>query len=124
MAWFNARRRIGDKKLASFLEHLDRGQRQIPHGEAAVTIDEVTKLMSSFLRTRIWCYTAARHCLFDSAVLASFLVRRRVTCTLVIGVSTKPFAAHAWIEFGPDVLNDTAENIQLFKPILQIGHHP
>jgi hypothetical protein len=123
-AWFDARRRIGDKKLAALLEHLDRGRRLIRHGNAAITVDEVAKLMSSFLRTRLWLYTAAKHCLFDSAVLASFLTRHEVACTLVIGVSTKPFAAHAWIEFGPYVLNDTAEHIQLFKPILQIGHHP
>jgi len=44
-----------------------------------------------------------------------------VPCTFVIGVATKPFLAHSWVQIGEYVLNDTAEHAQDFKPILSIG---
>jgi hypothetical protein len=44
-----------------------------------------------------------------------------VPCTFAIGVATKPFLAHAWVQIGESVLNDTAEHVQDFKPLLSIG---
>jgi hypothetical protein len=79
------------------------------------------ELLTSFFRLRIWVYTAYRHCLFDSLVLSVFLTRSMVPCTLVIGVSTKPFVAHSWVQIGECVLNDTVEYVQSFTPILAAG---
>ncbi|HVZ34530.1 MAG TPA: lasso peptide biosynthesis B2 protein, partial [Polyangiaceae bacterium] len=59
-------------------------------------------------------------CLFDSLVLAEFLRRRGVRATLVIGISTVPFAAHACVQFGDLVLNDTVEKVQGYTPILAV----
>jgi hypothetical protein len=39
----------------------------------------------------------------------------------LIGVSTKPFLAHAWVQMSELVLNDTAEHVQTFTPLLAIG---
>jgi hypothetical protein len=44
-----------------------------------------------------------------------------VPCTFVIGVATKPFLAHSWVQLGEYVLNDTTERVQDFMPILSIG---
>ena len=77
--------------------------------------------LASFLWLRTWCYTAQRRCLFDSLVLSVYLTRGMVPCTFVIGVATKPFLAHSWVQIGEHVLNDTAEHTQDFKPILSIG---
>jgi hypothetical protein len=39
----------------------------------------------------------------------------------MIGVSTKPFIAHAWVQSDDRVLNDTTEHVQMFTPILAAG---
>lgn len=39
-------------------------------------------------------------CLTKSLVLTALLARRGIAATLVIGVRTDPFAAHAWVEQG------------------------
>ena len=77
--------------------------------------------LRSYCQLRLWFYTARDHCLFDSLVLSAFLTKCRLPCTFVIGIATKPFVAHAWVQSGDAVLNDTAEYIQTFDPILAIG---
>ena len=77
-------------------------------------------LVKSFLRLRLFFYTAYGRCLFDSQVLSVYLTKAKVPCIFVIGVSTKPFLAHAWVQIGETVLNDTAENVQLYTPIFSI----
>jgi hypothetical protein len=83
--------------------------------------DNTAQQLASFLWLRTWCYTAQRRCLFDSLVLSIYLTRGMVPCTFVIGVANKPFLAHAWVQIGESVLNDTAEHVHNFKPILSIG---
>jgi Transglutaminase-like superfamily len=112
-----------DKKLASLLDWLRRRQSSIRAQGHSVTIDDVRKLLVTFLRLRIWFYTADRRCLFDSLVLATFLTKKKIPCTFVIGVSTKPFLAHSWVQVGTSVLNDTAEHVQMFTPILVIDEN-
>ncbi len=76
--------------------------------------------MHVFLRMRPWIYTAVDACLLDSLVLRDFLRRSGVHSTLVIGINTKPFAAHAWVQYGSQVLNDDAEHVLQFTPIITI----
>ncbi len=120
MALLTVSRRHQDRKLASLLRLLSLRQRRIHHRHRA-TFERVRKLLKAFFWLRIWCYTADRHCLFDSLVLAIFLTKRMVPCTFMIGVATKPFLAHAWVQIDEFVLNDTAEHVQMFTPILAIG---
>jgi hypothetical protein len=107
--------------LASILAWLRRNQRSIHHSGNPTMDDKCQELLASFFRLRILFYTAYRHCLFDSLVLSIFLTRHLVPCTLVIGVSTKPFAAHSWVQLREYVLNDTAEYVQSFTRILAVG---
>jgi Transglutaminase-like superfamily len=113
--------RCRDQRLASLLAWIRRRQVSIHRDGHSSTWDQNRELVASFLRLRIWFYTAYRHCLFDSLVLSVFLTRRMVPCTLVIGVSTKPFVAHSWVQIGECVLNDTVEYVQSFTPILAVG---
>jgi hypothetical protein len=110
-----------DDKLASLLGWVSQRQRLIRRVRRSATMDDAKKILAAFFRLRIWFYTADRHCLFDSLVLAVFLTKKKVPCTLVIGVSTKPFLAHSWVQIGESVLNDTAEHVQTFTPILAVG---
>jgi hypothetical protein len=110
-----------DDQVASLVGLLSRRQRLIRRVQRSASLDDAKKILAAFLRLRIWFYTADRRCLFDSLVLALFLSRKKIPCTFVIGVSTKPFLAHAWVQIGEFVLNDTAEHVQTFTPILAVG---
>jgi hypothetical protein len=112
--------RLKRNNLLSLLAWLRRSQSSI-HSVHAVAQEQVSERLKSFLWLRAWCYTAKRRCLFDSLVLSIYLTREKIPCTLVIAVTTKPFLAHAWVQIGDSVLNDTAEHVQDFQPILSIG---
>ena len=84
-------------------------------------VEQITRLLRSFERMRVWFYTARQYCLFDSLVLSVFLSLGRQPCSLVIAVTTKPFLAHAWVQADEAVLNDTVEHVQLFRPLLVAG---
>jgi hypothetical protein len=109
------------KRLAFVLAWIRRRQLSIHREGNSMTLEAISELLNAFFRLRLWFYTAYRHCLFDSLILSVFLTRHLVPNTVVIGVSTKPFAAHSWVQIGECVLNDTVEYVQTFKPILAIG---
>jgi Transglutaminase-like superfamily len=111
---------LRQRGLASLVDWLRRRQSSIHRGHSGTQENTVERL-ASFLWLRAWCYTAQRRCLFDSLVLSVYLTRGLIPCTLAIGVATKPFLAHAWVQIGESVLNDTAEHVQSFRRILSIG---
>jgi hypothetical protein len=106
--------------LASLLCWIGRHQSSIDR-KCSVESRKLSRCVASFVWLRLWCYTAYRRCLFDSLVLSVYLTRQSIPCTISIGVATKPFLAHAWVQIDDCVLNDTAEHVQEFEPILSIG---
>lgn len=57
-------------------------------------------------------------CLFQALVLRLFLRRGGVGCAWVFGVRTWPFSAHCWLQSGDLVLNDLAERVGAYRPIM------
>jgi hypothetical protein len=112
--------RLRRNRLEALSNWLRRRQSSI-HRKHLITQQDTMGRLASFLWLRTWCYSARQRCLFDSLVLSVYLTRGMVPCTFVIGVSTRPFMAHSWVQIGESVLNDTAEHVQDFKPILSIG---
>ena len=45
---------------------------------------------------------------------------RLLSAFLVIGVTASPFGAHAWVQIGDVVLNDSVDRVRRFVPILTI----
>jgi hypothetical protein len=78
---------------------------------------EVVALVHIFRRLTTLFYTSRNACLLDSAVLTEFLLRYGHRPMLVLGVRTKPFLAHAWVQMGDCVLNDSLEHAQTLTPI-------
>lgn len=62
----------------------------------------------------------AENCLPRSIAFHRLAVASGRTPALVIGVKCDPFAAHCWVQDGMCVLNDSAEHVRLFTPILVI----
>ena len=86
----------------------------------SIEIDDLIRLLRIFYKIRLWVYTAKDSCLFDSLVLAIFLRKYRAPCAFLMGVKTKPFGAHAWVQYNTFVVNDDAETIFLYTPILSV----
>ncbi|EJB8538059.1 lasso peptide biosynthesis B2 protein [Acinetobacter baumannii] len=59
-------------------------------------------------------------CLFQSISLKQFLMLHGIDSELVIGVKTKPFRAHAWLEKDRKILNDELQHIEKYKPIMVV----
>lgn len=59
-------------------------------------------------------------CLFRAIMLGAFLRRRGLEATWVIGCQTWPFEAHCWLQVGDTVLDDSADHVAGFTPILAL----
>jgi hypothetical protein len=78
------------------------------------------RLIRLFRRFRSIFYTAHNNCILDSLVLRDFLRRNGISTTWVIGVESRPFAAHSWIQHRGIVLNDSLEHVRRYTPILVV----
>lgn len=79
------------------------------------------------IRTSIGRFMASRcllsrqsQCLRTSLALVVYLARHGYYPDLVIGVRMKPFGAHAWVQAGSIVLNDTVDEVAPFTPIVVV----
>jgi hypothetical protein len=79
---------------------------------------DLLSLVSLFAKLRLWFYTAHDQCLLDSLVLTSVLRSYRLHSKMHIGVSLMPFSAHAWVQLGPCVLDDSVDHVRDYTPIL------
>jgi hypothetical protein len=59
-------------------------------------------------------------CLRRSIAMARQLLHAGYRPDLVIGVTLAPFRAHSWVELDGAVLNDLADNVRPFTPILVV----
>jgi hypothetical protein len=82
--------------------------------------DELQTLMNAFLFVRPFLYTEYNKCLYDSLMLVNYLAAYDVYPTLVFGVRTDPFEAHAWVQQDRSVLNCAVEHVRAFSPIMAI----
>lgn len=60
------------------------------------------------------------NCLFDCLALLRLLGHRHVFPHWIFGVQLAPFAAHCWLQLGNAVLNDRAEYVNAFTPIMVV----
>lgn len=81
---------------------------------------ELYHLVRVFRLLTPFFYTAKGVCLFDSLALTEFLARYRIFPSWVIGVRTRPFGAHSWVQQGELVLNEKLEAVEEFSPIFVV----
>jgi transglutaminase superfamily protein len=86
----------------------------------AVLSGKEMQLTRLFWRLRSIFYTSHNNCILDSLVLRNFLRRSGISSTWVIGVESRPFAAHSWIQLRGIVLNDSLEHVRRYTPILVV----
>lgn len=111
-----ARHRLRTRTLGEIAMALGRSR---THGETPGSTapgDEVLLLAASFNAIRPYVPIEMR-CLIDSLALMRFLQAHGHDAQLVIGVACDPFSAHAWVQRGRCVLNDTLGNAESHVPI-------
>lgn len=82
--------------------------------------DAMWSSAAAYERLRPLAMSAQDKCLHDSLALISFLALEGAFPRWVIGVKTRPFGAHSWVQSGGTVLNDQHENVRRFRPILVV----
>lgn len=81
--------------------------------------NEAAKAIMSFNSTGL-ALSAVDNCLVRSLALFRMLATFDIHPDLAIGVTASPFAAHAWLQIGDVVLNDSVDRVRRFVPILII----
>ncbi len=84
------------------------------------SLESVRTGTAAYERLRPFALSAHNNCLHDSLTLVAFLACEGAFPRWVIGVKTRPFGAHAWVQQGVTVLNDQHEVVRQFRPILVV----
>jgi Transglutaminase-like superfamily len=81
---------------------------------------DVRAHMQAFSWMRPFFYSDKGRCLYDSVVLMHFMIRLQVSPTLVIGVQSRPFRAHAWVQWDRYLMSGLPTYVSEFVPILVV----
>lgn len=80
---------------------------------------EVQRLVAAFERILPWLPFQGV-CLYRAFLLMRILRWRGHDARWVFGVHTWPFQAHCWLQIGDTALDDTADRLTAFEPIMEI----
>lgn len=94
-----------------------RGDPMAGDGQSQPT-DEVERLVATFERVLPWLPFQGV-CLYRAFLLKQVLRWRGYPCRWVFGVRTWPFLAHCWLQIGDVALDDAAERLVAFSPIME-----
>lgn len=112
-----ARRSVRSRTLFLVSEQI--GRRKSAAG-APFDPDRAIELVGIFRRLRPHTFAARDQCLFHALALVRFLACYDIYPTWVIGVRTKPWAAHSWVQQGTLLLDANPEEVCEYTPILAI----
>lgn len=113
------RRRLKKQRLKSILRALSEYRRtrtRLADIDEAEVQRRVIEAANDFNRVRPYVPIETR-CLIDSLSMVRFLAKRGLHSNLVMGVACDPFSAHAWVQRGALVLNDSVGNTQAYARI-------
>jgi hypothetical protein len=116
LAALELRTRSLERIVARLRERKARHAASLHAPDAASTIG----LVKIFRRLAPLLFTTREFCLRDSLMLVEFLAWHDVFPTWVIGVRTRPFGAHSWVQHDALLLNDTLQHVETFTPILAV----
>jgi hypothetical protein len=112
-----ARRSVKSRTLYVVAEEI--GRKKNAAG-APFDAERAIELVGVFRRLRPHTFAARDQCLFHALALVKFLSAYDIYPTWVIGVRTKPWAAHSWVQQGTLLLDANPEQVCDYSPILAI----
>jgi len=113
-AWLGIRTRPIVKILA------DLGPTSSEHPDGSEAADARLLRIATAFRATTGIFRQQDQCLPRSIAFKRMCKAHGVKATLVIGVTLDPFSAHAWVQSGGRVLNDTLERVRCFTPIFAV----
>jgi hypothetical protein len=108
------------RSLASIVHTVHSRKIRSLRSSAARSYTEVLDAVSTFEQLRPLAFSAHDNCLYDSLTLIEYLAHQWIFPNWVIGVRTRPFLAHSWVQMDTVVLNDLHEHVGKFVPIMVI----
>jgi hypothetical protein len=89
-------------------------------GSSDLDRERTQVLIAIFSWLRPFFFTAKDACLFEALALSRFLASHGIYPQWVFGVQARPFSAHCWLQHEGVVLNDTAEHVSQYTPIMLV----
>lgn len=108
-------RRYYRKPFGAVLDYARRGRRT----QDALATEALVARVGAFQNLLPWAPFPGV-CLYRSFMLLAFLRRAGLDATWMFGVRTWPFEAHCWLQAGDVVLDDLAERVSPFTPIMAV----
>jgi len=120
-SWAHAQLSLKLRPIQSIVEAVrERRARRAASGRGDADPARLRALVTAFTRLRPLFYTLRSACLLDSLTLVHFLGAEGIHPDWVFGVKTEPFDAHCWVQQGETVLNDAADRVRQYSPILVV----
>ncbi|HEX7113529.1 MAG TPA: lasso peptide biosynthesis B2 protein [Steroidobacter sp.] len=115
LAW--ARRALRSRSLYSIACEISRRKERSP---AQFDEARALELVAAFRRMRPHVFAAKDKCLLHALALTDFLARQGIHATWVIGVRTRPWGAHSWVQQGTLLMDASPEQVCEYMPILAV----
>lgn len=106
------------RPLYSVRGDLERRRQRVLARSQVRSPERVSELTTAFRRLRPFLFSAKSRCLLHALTLRCFLTYFDVHATWVIGVRTRPWAAHSWVQHGPLLLDGRPEDVLEYTPIM------
>jgi hypothetical protein len=83
-------------------------------------VEEWVSAVSVFRQVRPYLFTAEGQCLLHALTLVKFLHSCGLYPRWVIGVATRPWGAHSWVQWNQYLLDTNPEKVCRYTPILVV----
>lgn len=77
-------------------------------------------LVDVFRQLRPFLFAAEGHCLLHALTLIRFLSHYQLHPEWVVGVTTQPWGAHSWVQWGNYLLDSNPEKVCGYTPIMSV----
>jgi hypothetical protein len=81
---------------------------------------KLAAMVDIFRRLRPLAFAAEGRCLLHALTLMRFLSKYQLHPEWVIGVTTQPWAAHSWVQWGSYLLDSNPEKVCGYTPIMMV----
>ena len=84
------------------------------------TFPSLRTFYSIFNRLRTLLFAGSNKCLLLALALRLFMQSHGIRPAIVLAVTSDPFRAHAWVQFGPLIFDKRPEGLDIMTPILSV----
>jgi hypothetical protein len=120
MAYLSARYSLGPGSFMSAVAAVRKKKLRQAGVTGACDILQLAAKVDVFRRLRCYVFAPEGRCLLHALTLMKFLNRCNFYPDWVIGVTTQPWAAHSWVQWGSFLLDTTPENVCHYTPIMVV----